>query len=225
MVMRIVTLDFETYFDKDYTLSKLTTESYIRDPRFEVHGCAVRYADGDKEWLPADADLKPIVDAHDAVLCHHAQFDGFILSQHYGARPRVWLDTLCMARLCLGNHLSAGLNSLAQHFGLAAKTVPYNAFKGKHWDEMDPATQMAVANGGMHDTELTWQLFKIMLPFVPNEELRLIDMTVRMFTEPVLLGDVELLSKVWTTEAERKDNLLTLLGVSSAELQSMEKFA
>lgn len=37
--MNILTLDFETYFDDDYTLRKLTTEAYVRGPRFEVHGC------------------------------------------------------------------------------------------------------------------------------------------------------------------------------------------
>lgn len=223
--MKIVTLDAETYFDKDYTLSKMTTESYVRDPRFEILGCAVRYADGDKEWLSSDADLKPIIDAHDAVLCHHAQFDGFILAHHYGARPRVWLDTLSMARLCLGNHLSVGLDHLAKHFGLGAKTVPYAAFKGKHWHELDPATQHAVVTGSLHDVDLTWHIFNLLLPAVPDEELRLIDMTIRMFTEPVLMGDVELLGKVWSAEDTRKQELLDALGVVAGELQSAEKFA
>ena len=34
--MKIMTIDFETYYDKDYSLTKLTTEAYVRDPRFEV---------------------------------------------------------------------------------------------------------------------------------------------------------------------------------------------
>ena len=37
---RIITVDFETRWSKsDYTLSKLTTEEYIRDPRFKAFGC------------------------------------------------------------------------------------------------------------------------------------------------------------------------------------------
>jgi len=36
---RILTIDFETRWDKrDYTLSKMTTEEYIRDKRFKAFG-------------------------------------------------------------------------------------------------------------------------------------------------------------------------------------------
>ena len=40
--MDILTIDFETYYAKDYGLRKLTTEEYIRDPRFEVIGVAIK---------------------------------------------------------------------------------------------------------------------------------------------------------------------------------------
>ena len=35
-MMDCITIDFETFFSTDYSLSKMTTEAYIRDPRFEV---------------------------------------------------------------------------------------------------------------------------------------------------------------------------------------------
>ena len=35
MTMKILTIDFETYYDREYSLSKLTTEEYVRDDRFE----------------------------------------------------------------------------------------------------------------------------------------------------------------------------------------------
>lgn len=43
--MQLVTVDFETYYDKDYSLSKMTTEAYIRDPRFQIIGVGVKIAD------------------------------------------------------------------------------------------------------------------------------------------------------------------------------------
>ena len=65
-----------------------------------------------------------------AVLCHHAQFDGLILEHVYGLRPKFWFDTLSMARLVLPRLRSHSLESLAEHFLLGSKTVPYNAFRG-----------------------------------------------------------------------------------------------
>jgi len=44
--MQLITLDFETYYDKDYSLSKLTTEEYIRDDRFEAIGISVKVVAG-----------------------------------------------------------------------------------------------------------------------------------------------------------------------------------
>jgi DNA polymerase len=72
---------------------------------------------------------------------------------------------------------------------------------------------------------LTWQLFTRLLPYVPNEELRLIDMTVRMFVEPCLRGDIELLTQIEHDEIARKDDMMRRLGVSRAELQSSQRFA
>lgn len=48
--MNILTLDFETFFSSDYTLSKLTTEAYIRDPRFEALCLGIRWPDGNLTW-------------------------------------------------------------------------------------------------------------------------------------------------------------------------------
>ena len=31
--MDLITVDFETYYDKDFSLRKVTTEAYIRDPQ------------------------------------------------------------------------------------------------------------------------------------------------------------------------------------------------
>jgi DNA polymerase len=40
--MELITLDFETYYSREYSLSKITTEAYVRDPRFEVIGVGVK---------------------------------------------------------------------------------------------------------------------------------------------------------------------------------------
>ena len=224
----IVTLDFETFFSQDYSLTKLTTESYVRDPRFEPHGCAVRAPEGEIAWIPP-LRLKRFFDGIDwsqaAILCHHAQFDGLILSHYYRVKPGLWLDTLSMARLVHGTHVSVSLDSLAKQYGLPAKSVPYNAFRGLHWDALSGVVQQQIAEGGKHDVRLTFELFTQMYAHVPAEELRLIDLTVRMFVEPCLRGNIDKLKQVELDEIVRKQELRARLGVSESDLQSPERFA
>jgi DNA polymerase len=226
--MNILTLDFETYFDDEYTLKKLTTEHYVRDAKFEAHGCGVRMPEGDLAWMD-DGDFREWLKIWDwnetAVLMHHAHFDGLILSHHYGIRPKFILDTLSMARLQLGNHLSVGLESLARHYGLAAKTVPYDRMRGRHWADMDTDLRATLASGCLHDVELTWDIFRRLGAGFPQEEYQVIDMTVRTFTEPQLEGDIDVFGKVWKYERERKELLLRQLAIDPADLQSAVKFA
>lgn len=161
--MRIIAFDAETFFGSDYTLSKMTTESYIRDSRFEAHGAAIKWApDQPARWYDEKA-LRKVLAEQDCtdigVLCHHAQFDLLILAHHYGVRPRFIFDSLSMARLLLGNHLSVSLDSVRRHFGMPAKRTPYELFKGKHWHELDQATQRLIADGCEDEVESIWILF------------------------------------------------------------------
>jgi len=64
---QIITIDFETYWDsKEYTLSKMTTEEYIRDPRFKAFGACIHEFGSDKrtQWYRAD-ELKRILACYD----------------------------------------------------------------------------------------------------------------------------------------------------------------
>ena len=215
--MNLIVLDAETYFDKDFTLSKLTTENYVRDGRFEALGWGVFECNKGKGGWLTDAEWRefyPRIDwSQTAVIAHHAHFDGFILSQIYGIKPAYWFDTLSMARLVLGPTAPASLAKLAERFGLSPKNVPYDLFRGKHWHELSPYEQQLVADGCVHDCELTFEIFKRLAPDVPRQEFDIIDMTVRMFTEPVLQGDVAMLEGLAAAEAKRKEELFTELGM------------
>lgn len=226
--MNIITLDFETFFADDFTLSKMTTEAYVRDPRFEVHGCAVRTTDGVTRWFGANEliDLFCEVNVTDgAILCHHAHFDGLILNHHFGIRPKFWLDTLSMARQQLGNHLSASLEAVRQHFGMPSKRTPYDLVKGKHWHELTPEVQRLVGEGACDEVESIWRLFSIMARDFPAELYLWVDNTVRMFTEPKLVGDLQMLGEVWQHETNHKITLLNKLGVTKDQLGSDEVLA
>lgn len=224
-----VVLDFETYFDDEYTLKKLTTETYVRDPRFEAHGVGLYFpAKGRSVWVPQD-QVHSVFAAMDwtkvMAVAHHAQFDGLILSHHYGKSPAKWVCTMSLARMVRGLHNRVSLAALAEAYGMAEKSVPYNAMRGMHWGQMYPELRQTLADGCLHDCELTWGVLTQLMRYAPPaEELHLIDLTVRMFTEPVLEGDRALLTRVAEEEAANKERILSELGVGRDDLQSADRF-
>ena len=54
--MNIITIDFETYYASDYSLTKTTTEEYVRDDKFEVIGVAVKENGGETQWFTGTHD-------------------------------------------------------------------------------------------------------------------------------------------------------------------------
>jgi DNA polymerase len=227
--MRFVVADWETYFDsKSYTLSKMTTESYVRDPRFAAHGVAIKWGpDHAARWYDerqarqvlADEDWSDVMMIH-----HHAQFDSLIESYHYNVHPKMIGCTLSMARMILGNHLSVSLDSVRKHYGMPAKRTPYHLFGGKHWHELAEQERASIADGACDEAESIWKIFGLLMREFPASELEVIDITVRMFTEPVLQADIPLLRKVWEDEDRRKVALRSAIAVTESELQSADKF-
>lgn len=225
--MKTLCLDAETFYSDDFTLKKYTTEAYVRDPQFECLGFAC-VSGNEAQWVPQES-LKGFFASIDwdntCILAHHAQFDGLILAHHFNVCPRYWLDTMSMARLVNGTQVPASLASLAAMRGLPEKTVPYNLFKGRRWCNIDESTRRLIGEGAIHDAQLTQEICNWLLPQVPQDELFLIDRTVRMFTEPKLVGDVPYLQAYQHAEAARKNQTLLELGVSSKDLASADKFA
>jgi hypothetical protein len=226
--MNPVVIDYESFYSDDYTLSKMTTENYIRDPRFEAHGAAIKWSPNHNAKWYDEKELRYVLAEHDwtdsFVICHHHQFDGLILSHHYGVQPRLAGCTLSMARLMLGNHIGVSLDSVRQHFGIPLKKTPYNLFKGKHWHEMTPDVQQQVADGCCDEVESIWKIFCILAKEFPAEEYEVIDTVMRMFTQPVLRADIDLLGKIWERERDQKADRMRALSINEAELQSADKF-
>ena len=114
----LITIDFETYYDKDFSLSKITTEEYVRDDRFEVIGVAVKVDDAEPQWFSGTYGetfhfLGQFKWKEAFVLAHNTMFDGAILSWQFGVKPMAWLDTLCMARATDGLEVGNSLAKLA----------------------------------------------------------------------------------------------------------------
>jgi DNA polymerase len=228
--VRIITLDFETYYDKEYTLTKLTTEEYIRSEQFEAIMVGYKIDDGPsgtvvgpKERIQAFLDSLDIPDA--AVLAHHAQFDGLILSHHFNLRPRIWFDTLAMARPVLGLQVGGSLAKLADHFKLPPKGDAVMNAIGKHLRDFSPAELKAYRAYCEHDVDLEYQIFHLLRGHFSKPELKLIDLVTRMFTEPVLEFDVKMLEAYTRRLRAQKLTLLLQAGVTLEDVMSNEKFA
>ena len=226
---KIITIDFETYWDsKEYTLSKMTTEEYIRHDKFRAFGACVHVYGSDEpiRWF-GDTELREYLDGVDwgrtAVLAHNAQFDVSIMEWRYNARPCFIFDTLSMARALRGVEVGNSLAKLANDFGLAPKGNAVYSTNGL--SELTPVVEEELANYCKHDVYLCEEIFKRLVVAYPSKELRLIDMTLKMYTRPLLLLDQPMLIKALAEEGNAREQLLQRLGVEDAELASNPKFA
>lgn len=226
---RILAIDFETRWDsKDYTLSKMTTEEYIRDERFRAFGCCFHEygSDGPIEWVRGEylpAFLADIDWGRTAVLAHNAQFDISILEWRYGVRPAFIFDTLSMARALRGVEVGNSLARLAIAFNLPEKGRAVHSTDGL--SELDAEISFELGEYCKHDVFLCEQIFGRLVEGYPVKELRLIDMTLKMYTRPMLVLDEEMLMDALMEEKEKREELLQRCGVDESALASNPQFA
>ena len=239
--MEVLTLDFETYYDKEYSLSKLTTEEYVRDPRFEVIMVGLRWPDGRTEVIDGThLEIKHRFDEIEwgryAVLCHNTLFDGAILAWRFGVNPAAWLDTLSMGRAMFGSRNNS-LASLAKRYGLEDKGTTVQNMMGRRRATLSPAEFQQYAEYCLLDVELCHQLWQLMStgwynpsegdnrgPF-PLQELKLIDLHIRMFTEPMLRLNRDKLETHLQEVLAQKAALMERVTVDKTELMSNARFA
>ena len=228
--MDLLTIDFETYYDKEYSLSKLTTEDYIRDDRFEVIGVAVKVNDGDTEWhsgthAETAGFLAQFDWEHSFVLAHNMVFDGAILSWRFGIRPYMFLDTLAMSRAIDGTEAGNSLAKLAERYGVGKKGTEVVLALGKRRFAFSPQELEAYGSYCRNDVDIAHKLFDILQAGFSKTELRLIDLTTRMFTEPGLELDLPMLEQHLMEVVERKEKLIATACASRETLLSGDKFA
>lgn len=229
--MDLITLDFETYYDKKYSLKKLTMEEYIRDPKFQVIGVGIKVNNEKTEWASGSKkEIQKYLQGFDwqnsMVVAHNTLFDGAILNWCYGIDPRVLVDTLCMSRALHGVATSASLQALAERYGIGEKGTEVVEAEGKRRSDFTEEELSRYGDYCINDVELTYKLFSIFIAEgFPKQELRVIDMTLRMFTNPTLEVDSDLLHEHLMTIKKNKQNLLISSGIHKDDLMSNQKFA
>ena len=229
--MNLITLDFETYYTtKDLGFKTQTTEEYVRDPRFEVVGVAVKVNDEPTQWCSDSLDeidlwLHQFDWDNSMVVAHNAMFDMAILNWHFDIRPKAIADTLSMARAINGIEVGNSLKKLAVHYELGVKGE--EVLQAVNLRRRDFTEQQLAEYGAYcrNDVDLTYDLFLTLLPMFQKVELKLIDLTIRMFTEPQLRLDESLLQQHLVEVKNRKKLLLDECGANLEDLMSNQKFA
>lgn len=229
--MKIIALDFETYYDKEFSLSKLTTEEYIRHDNFEVIGVGVQIDGEEAQWFSGTHDkIKAFLNSFNLqehlVLAHNAMFDAAILNWRFDIKPRGWLDTLSMARALHTIEVGGSLAALAQYYSLGEKGTEVVLALGKRRTDFTAADLAAYGEYCKNDCTLTLDLFRILSQGFAQSELRLIDLTIRMFSEPALELDTNiLLGHIQSVQVKKKDLLDAVTMVDKEQLMSNDKFA
>ena len=229
-LMDLITVDFETYYDKDYSLRKMTTESYIRDYRFEVIGVGIKVNNGDTVWASGTHEeikeyLHEFSWENSILLAHNTLFDGAILSWVFDVHPRIYTDTLCIARALHGVEVGGSLHALSERYKVGVKGTEVLNAVGKRREDFTEEELDKYGDYCVNDVELTYKLFSIMGKNFPKQELRIIDRTLRMFTEPMLDLDLPMLEKHLEATKQVKEDLITASGVTKKDLMSNPKFA
>jgi DNA polymerase I-like protein with 3'-5' exonuclease and polymerase domains len=229
--MNLITLDMETYYDKQYSLSKMTTEEYIRDPRFQVIGVSTKLNNEPSVWVSGGANvildhLRSLPWDSSMMLCQNTMFDGAILSWRCGIKPKALADTMLMSRALNGVEVSHSLKALAERYGVGAKGTEVLDALGKRRTDFTATELAAYGRYCINDVELTRDIFyKMMEQGFPTDELKLIDLTLRMFTDPILELDRAHLEQHLTTVVQQKADLMAKLGSDRKDLMSNQKFA
>lgn len=248
---KLLVLDFETAWCRKsgYSLSVMTTEEYIRDPRFKAWGVCIReYGTTLKtQWYSHD-ELPRIFSTYDwkttAIVAQNSQFDASILEWIYDVHPCFIFDTLSMARAVRGTEIGNSLKKMAQMFNLPDKGEELALSEG-YFETLPREIEMKLAGYCSHDVFLCEAIFNKLIamdttPYegivagqklevpewsYPTKELRLIDMTMKMYSRPLLELDANMLTDALHEEKEKREALLERLGVSDKDLASNDRFA
>lgn len=233
--MTPITVDIETYWTREYSLSKISFVEYIKDPAFEIISCAIKL--GNKPTYTVfghdnvGAELRKFDWSQHAMWAHNGnEFDFPALVWTYDIHPKMFLDTVCLARPKHQSSTGCSLSALTKHYvdkldGIVLKDDSVlTKTQGRRLIDFtaDELRQMAIYN--TNDTTNAYLLGKHFLSDCTPDtddikavvkaanqlklELWLMDATARMICYPQFRCDTDLLER--TLEQVQRDKEATL---------------
>lgn len=236
--MKVIFLDFETYYDDLYSLRKMTPVEYILDQRFEAIGCGIKEGlDGAPFWLdgPDLPDYFRRLPPDCGLVSHNALFDACITAWRYGFVPRMTTCTMSTARALLRYKLEGvSLDRVSKHLGIGVKGSTVHKMKGMNLAAIKaiPSFYREVTEYGIDDVSKCASIFSKLIqgkdyngPTLPVEELAVMDMVIRCAIQPRFILDSYVLAEHLQAVLAEKEALLQRVTASKDELMSNDKFA
>lgn len=229
--MRLLALDFESYFDTNVSLKKLNIMEYVNHADFSVHGVAARWVhEEDKAvWYPEPEDFFSDIDWSDtAILCHHTDFDAYILSQIYAIRPKFHYDTMAMSRgrwPAKKASLEALVERLFPDQAELRKGKELASFKGIKTEDLTLNQHEILGGYACNDVDIMVAAYLNMLPTYPVRELQVIDIVCKMFTQPRFVLNRELTVSHRNKARDSSAEKITASTLERAVLSSNDQFA
>lgn len=219
----VVIVDFETYFDNDYTLRKqdISLIEYVTDSRFEMLGLGVgvlKESGLSTRFYRSDEVKDALIRLQKeygqnlercTVAGHNLYFDALILREKHGIVPQYTVDTIDLAR-----HLDArgkhSLEYLAGKYGATSPKGDTMQFIGLHVSDITEEQWAAMTEYCCTDVTITNDLLKKLLPRItrPYAELPLAAQNLQMFLVPRVIVDEALGEQLLNQMQEQIDTAI-----------------
>lgn len=226
-----LTIDFESYFDKDYTLKKPAWSNleYIRSPKFKAQGAAIKKGNGLSFWVPGDRlemCFERITWERTAVISHNSLFDLGILHDRFRISPGYRIDTLGLCRALLSHDLPFDLDTICPLLGGPSKLDggdPLQETKGIY--DLPEELMERLGRYACRDADMAWYLFEALWPELPDDQRDFMNLILRMSTEGLLRFDGQEAEKARKEITDDREAKLEAAGVDATTLRSRDKFA
>jgi DNA polymerase I-like protein with 3'-5' exonuclease and polymerase domains len=162
-----ITIDFETYYDDEYTLTKMPMAQYVYNRRFEIIGVGYKLDDDDTVWVTG-REVKGALTAlpwEDSLfVAHNAHFDALVLGRHFNLVAAKYFCTAMAARPVVATKLgSVSLKKVAEHFGLGQKGDEVHKAKGKRLHDFTAEQLATYGEYCKNDVSLTYLVYNLLL--------------------------------------------------------------
>jgi DNA polymerase len=236
----LLVIDFETFFDRDYTLREMSIPEYVNDARFEFVGVGWAEIKPGQDWHTHFVGGRTMVEDRIGpyfrhlygenyekvtVVIQNAHFDAYILREKFDILPPYVVDVKMLAHHH-ESRASAKLKDIATRLGLKPKGDTMQ-FSGLHWETMTLEQRQAMNEYCQRDANIEGNAALKWLPGIsrPEIEIPMMRHTLKLWLSSPLRFDYtlgrELINKM-TAMLEAK---LAATGHTPKELNSPLQFS